>query len=90
MKFNIGDLVLVTWEDHYNDHRIGWKLAKEYKLPPLFIETVGFVVADNKNRVGLVPTLDDDGVHEPQYAGGVSVRMKRDIKSVQVLRKAGK
>lgn len=83
-KFNLGDLVLIEWEDHYNSGQMGWANVSSFENGPMYIETVGFVIADNNDRVALSPTRHDDGEHV-EYCGGASVRIKKDIKHVQIL-----
>lgn len=86
MKFNKGDIVWIKWEDHYHCYVSGWQTKKNRKElevhKPLFCETVGFVVLDNKHRVGLVPTLSDNHSN-----GGIAVKMKRCIVKYKVLKK---
>lgn len=87
MKFKLGDIVWIRWEDHYHCYNAGWqnkKNRKELEIhKPLFCETVGFVVLDTKARIGLVPTYSDG-----QSNGGVAVKMKRCIVAHKVLKKA--
>lgn len=85
MKFNVGDIVWIKWEDHYHDYTQGWRDRANADTDPLYCETVGFVVFDTKDRIGLSATTQ---VHDQRFSGGLAVKLKRCIIASKVLKRA--
>lgn len=48
-------LLLLTWRDHYTTG--GWKTADEYTQEPDINRTVGWLVAEDDERVTIVQTV---------------------------------
>ena len=90
MKFNVGDIVWIKWEDHYHNYTAGWHSEEDrvktgQYSDPIYIETVGIVLRDDKHRVVLTPTFAPDD----QYSnGGWAVKIKKCIVDHKILKKA--
>lgn len=82
----IGDLVHIVWEDHYSYGSGGWRDRSDISIDPFLCTTVGFVVAQDKDRIATSSGHDENkrskGIH-----GNISVCPKRMIKKIRVLRK---
>lgn len=84
MKFKVGDLVWVKWEDHFHEYTPGWC---EYDVDdsPVYCETVGWVIKDTPKRLTLAGTKGHTG-HVPVFNGGYSVKVKSCIVKFKVLK----
>lgn len=89
-KVNIGDLIEVSWEDHYNSVlHIGWQDVDELKtIKPMMISSVGYVVGQDSKRLAISPTFSEDvESRSQQFCGGHSIRLKADIRNIKIIRK---
>lgn len=86
MKVQRGDLVHIRWEDHYCYGRGGWRDSHKVDISPLICETVGWVVAQDKERLATAAGHDGQ-MPNPSINGHVNVCPKNMIKSLRIIKK---
>jgi hypothetical protein len=82
----IGDLVHIVWEDHYGYGRGGWRSRDDIDISPFYCETVGWVVAQDKNSIATSAGIDGNEKNKG-INSNIAVCPKRVIKSIKVLKK---
>jgi hypothetical protein len=85
IRVEIGDLVWIKWEDHYSYGGGGWTNRNKVSVDPMYCETVGYVIGQDKQRLATTPS--HDGQEDPNIAAGYSVAPKRMIIDIKILRK---
>jgi len=58
MKYKLGDLLKVEWEDHWG--RSGWTALSELSLEPITINSIGYVIKEDDNILILSSCVDEN------------------------------
>lgn len=85
MKVNLGDLVCITWEDHWGTAGGGWRPQDATDMKPMLCQTVGWVIAQDKDR--LLTASSHDGQMPNPSVSAVSCCPKRMVSEIKVLKR---